>query len=80
MAEQLLEGERCVCEFVDHTEFDYSTISKHLTVLKNAGIVGDEKRGKQVFYTLKVPCILSFDQCIEKVIKSQSKEFADLAE
>lgn len=71
MTEQLANGERCVCEFVDAVDADFSTISKHLAVLKQAGIVEDEKRGKQVFYKLKVPCILNFMSCVEGVIESQ---------
>ena len=80
MAEKLAEGERCVCEFVDVAGADFSTISKHLSVLKQAGIVADEKRGKQVFYTLKVPCVLNFMSCIEAVLESQAKEHADLVD
>jgi len=50
---------------------DFSTVSKHLAVLKHAGIIEDEKRGKQVFYRLKVPCVLSFMHCVEAVIASR---------
>ena len=39
MAEQLANGERCVYEFVDVIDADFSTISKHLAVLKQAGLV-----------------------------------------
>ncbi len=73
MAEELSKGERCVCEFVEVIDVDFSTISKHLTVLKQAGIVEDDKRGKQVFYRLKVPCVLNFMSCVEAVIESQIK-------
>ena len=52
MVEQLEGGERCVCELVDGLGLDFSTVSKHLLVLKNAGVVADDKRGKQVFYSL----------------------------
>lgn len=69
MVEQLAGGERCVCELVDGLELDFSTVSKHLLVLKNAGVVEDDKRGKQVFYSLKVPCVLNFMHCVEAVIK-----------
>lgn len=78
MAEQLADGERCVCEFVEAIDADYSTISKHLAILKQAGIVEDDKRGKQVFYRLKVPCVLKFMTCIEAVIRSEAKEQAAL--
>lgn len=72
MAEQLADGERCVCEFVDAIDADFSTVSKHLAVLRQAGIVEDDKRGKQVFYRLKVPCVLHFMSCIEAVIQSEA--------
>lgn len=78
MAEQLAAGERCVCEFVDVIDADFSTISKHLTVLKQAGIVEDDKRGKKVFYRLKVPCVMKFMNCVEAVLASQAKEHAAL--
>lgn len=78
MAEQLASGERCVCEFADVIDADFSTISKHLSVLKQAGIVVDEKRGKQVFYSLKVPCIMNFMSCIEEVLESRLNEQANI--
>ena len=78
MAEQLVNGERCVCEFTDAIGADFSTVSKHLSVLKNAGIVGVDKRGNKVFYTLKVPCLLNFIGCVEAVIEAQLNEQAEL--
>jgi len=72
LAEMLAGGERCVCELVAEFDADLSTISKHLTVLKQAGIVGDTKRGKQVYYHLEVPCVLKFMHCVEAVIQSKS--------
>ena len=80
MAEKLAGGECCVCEFVDAIDADFSTVSKHLTVLKQAGIVVDEKRGKQVFYRLKVPCVLKFMGCVEAVLASQAKKQAALVD
>jgi len=43
------------------------TVSRHLSQLKSAGIVEDEKRGAQVFYRLRVPCVLNFFKCVEAV-------------
>jgi ArsR family transcriptional regulator len=53
---------------------DFSTVSKHLSILREAGIVIDEKRGKQVFYRLRVPCILNFMHCVEDVIENRIRE------
>ena len=64
------DGECCVCELVELANADFSTVSKHLTVLKQAKIVSDEKRGQQVFYTLRMPCSVRFMNCLESVIKS----------
>ena len=74
MTEQLINGEKCVCEFTNNIDVDFSTISKHLSILKEAGIVENEKRGKKVFYHLKIPCILTFMNCIDTVVKSDIKE------
>ncbi len=63
---QLRDGERCVCELVDVVEAGWSTVSRHLSVLKEAGIIEDEKRGLQVFYRLKLPCVLEFIDCLER--------------
>ena len=74
IAEELGRGERCVCEFVDLAGVDYSTISRHLNVMKQAGLIEDEKRGKQVFYKLRVPCVLNFMECVEEVIRSDAEK------
>lgn len=78
IVEELSRGERCVCELTEMVGADVSTVSKHLSVLKNAGIVQDEKRGSQVFYSLLVPCVLNFFSCVESIMKAQALERAEL--
>ncbi len=73
---ELSKGERCVCELTEMVGDDISTVSKHLSVLKNAGIVSDEKRGTQVFYSLRLLCVLNFFSCVESVLKTKGKEQA----
>ena len=68
MVDELSRGERCVCELTEMIGADVSTVSKHLALLKQAGIVLDERRGQQVFYRLRVPCILNFFGCVEAVL------------
>jgi DNA-binding transcriptional ArsR family regulator len=79
IVEELSRRERCVNELTDMIGSDVSTVSKHLSVLKNAGIVRDGKRGSKVYYVLRTPCILNFLSCVETVIKSQAEEQLDLA-
>ena len=74
MVDQLAHGEKCVCELTEMIGADVSTVSKHLSVLKNAGIVKDDKRGTQVFYKLEMPCVLNFFSCVRSVIESRVKD------
>ena len=67
-------GERCVCELTEMVGVDMSTVSRHLAMLKNAGIVEDEKRGAQVYYNLRVRCVLDFFECVESVMKRNAKD------
>jgi len=72
--EELAGGECCVCALTEMIGDDISTVSRHLAVLREAGIVRDDKRGNQVFYSLRVPCVLEFFGCVESVIESISRE------
>lgn len=70
IVDKLSEAECCVHELTELVGCDMSTVSKHLSVLKNAGIVSDEKRGSSVYYTLRVPCILDFLGCADAVLRT----------
>lgn len=55
LVDHLAEGECCVCELTALVGADVSTVSRHLAVLREAGIVADERRGSQVFYRIAAP-------------------------
>jgi DNA-binding transcriptional ArsR family regulator len=74
IVDELSRRERCVCELTEMVGADISTVSKHLSLLKTAGIVVDEKRGTQVFYSLRVGCVLKFFDCVEAVMQSVAKD------
>jgi ArsR family transcriptional regulator len=71
---RLSSKELCVNEITEMIGDDTSTISKHLSILKNAGLVEDEKRGTSVYYKLKCPCVLNFFSCVQSVQKERLKE------
>ncbi len=73
IVDQLAERERCVQELADMVEADVSTVSRHLSQLRNAGIVEAEKRGTQVFYSLRVPCVLGWQSCVEGVLEAETE-------
>ena len=68
----LSDGERCVNELTELVGADMSTVSRHLSVLRSAGIVASEKRGSHMFYRLRVPCVLRFFECVEAVLDERS--------
>jgi len=73
MLEALGQRELCVCELTELVGADQSTVSKHLAVLKNAGIVADRKEGTMTMYRLKCQCLQGFWQCIETVLRENLK-------
>lgn len=70
IVDELARGERCVCELTDLIGVEMPTVSRHLSQLKAVGILEDEKRGAQVFYRLRVPCVLNFFKCVQAVQKN----------
>ena len=76
MVDALAEGELCVCDLQRLVGADMSTVSKHLSVMKNAGIVIDRKEGLKVFYRLRVPCVMRFFECIDAVLLEQHASYA----
>ena len=74
IVEELAKGERCVADLTQMVGSDTSTVSKHLAIMRGVGILKSEKRGAQVYYALRVPCVLNFFGCVEAVIKSSAEE------
>ncbi len=72
MVDELARGRRCVRELAELVELDISTVSRHLTVLRNADIVSRKKDGRTVYYSLRFRCVLNFFTCVEDVLESSS--------
>ncbi len=74
----LKDGEQCVCDISEHVNSERSNVSRHLSVMVNAGVLGYRKEGLKVIYHLKTPCILEFFSCVTGVLKQQVKESQNL--
>ncbi|MBC8367727.1 winged helix-turn-helix transcriptional regulator [bacterium] len=70
MVEELAQGELCVAELTELVGADMSTVSRHLSVLRAAGVLEDERRGNCIYYRLLCPCVLDFFACAQNVIDS----------
>jgi ArsR family transcriptional regulator len=80
MVERLARGECCVCELLEVTEFrklSGPTVSQHLLVLRNSGIIADEKRGKRIFYRLAMPCVAEFLHCVHATSPGSESRIAN---
>ncbi len=65
IVDALSSGERCVADLTELVGLDMSTVSNHLSVLRSVGLVVDERRGTQVFYSLKNPCVMNIFCCLD---------------
>ncbi len=79
MLDALAGGEMCVCELVELLACDQSTASKHLALLRGAGLVDDRKEGPRVYYRLACPCLTGFFDCIEQVVANRAEALRRLA-
>lgn len=67
IVEQLADGgERCVCEFVEAVGSAFPTISRHLSILKDAGVITDRREGKSIYYRLTCLCVGEMLKCMSK--------------
>jgi len=70
----LKDGEQCVCDIAEHVGSERSNVSRHLSVMVNAGVLGYRKEGLKVIYNLKTPCVIEFLSCAGEVLKQQARD------
>ncbi len=58
--------EQCVAELTALVGLTMSTVSSHLSVLRHVGIVKDDRRGSQIYYSLRKPCLLNLFCCLDE--------------
>ena len=69
IVELLKQGEICACKFVPLTKKAQPTVSQHLKILENAGIVKSRKEGKMIFYSIVNPKIFDLIEIAKRMIK-----------
>ncbi|AZT91365.1 ArsR family transcriptional regulator [Caldicellulosiruptor changbaiensis] len=53
IVQNLLSGEKCVCELLQFVEFSQPNLSQHLKILKEAGLLEHRKVGANMHYRIK---------------------------
>ena len=68
IVEELSRNEKTVGALTELVDLDISTVSRHLLILRHAGIVSCKKNGNRVLYRLRTPCVMNFFECVEKIL------------
>ncbi len=74
IVELLTKKTLSVSELTEAVNADVSTVSKHLSILKQAGVLTDNKQGSKVIYSLVCPCIMDFIYCIDDAIVKDAEK------
>ena len=74
----LKDGEQCVCDIAEHVGANRSNVSRHLSVMLNAGLIGQRKDGLKMMYSLRTPCILKITSCVTGVLKDRARETREI--
>jgi ArsR family transcriptional regulator len=72
--EKLKQKPWCVCDLAAEAGIPKSAASKHLSQLKDAGLVEDSRTGTRVEYILSAPCVLDLAACAEGIVLSNRRK------
>lgn len=70
MLDLLQNQELCVGDLTEQVGADQSTVSKHLAILKEVGLVAARKEGALNYYRVTCGCLDGFFSCMETVLLS----------
>ncbi len=70
----LKEGERCVCEIFPAIQHEQANVSKHLSILKQAGILECRKEGLRIIYRIKNRQVLDLLSTVSRLLKKNVRE------
>jgi len=74
MLDLLQHQEMCVSDLTAEVDADQSTVSKHLAILRDVGLVAVRKEGASSYYKVACGCLGGFFSCLEAVLESDLQE------
>jgi len=78
LLEYLADGERCVCEILPAFSRSQSTISKHLNILHETGILDRRIDGKRTLYRINNPRIFKLLKEVDAIALDQISELTNV--
>ncbi len=67
VVEMLTTEKRCACQILEKLEISQPTLSHHMRILSEAGLITAEKRGKWVFYGINEPVFAELKRFVERI-------------
>ncbi len=78
LLDYLAKGERCVCEILPAFQRSQSTISKHLNILYEAGILDRRIDGKRTLYCIKNHKVFNLLREVDSLALDQISELTSV--
>lgn len=72
--EMLQSGEKCACHLLENMNIGQSTLSHHMKILCDSGIVNSRKEGKWTYYSISTEGSLYAMKLLEKLTEVNIKE------
>jgi len=72
----LKDGEKCQCEIIPRMKEDQSSISRHLTHMRDMGILESRREGVSIYYKIKDKRIFHLLSLVDEMLKAEIKEKA----
>ena len=67
IVQMLSGGEMCACRLLEHFQITQPTLSHHMKILCECGLVDTRREGKWSHYSLNCGTLADFRVCIEQV-------------
>ncbi len=70
IVDALHKGDRCICELAPQFKIRQPTLSRHINVLRQAGLISERRIGPKLMLHLITPCIVRAFDCALEVVQS----------
>ena len=74
----LKDGEKCACEIIPRMKEDQSNVSRHLTHMRDMGILESRREGASIYYRNKDKRIFNLLSLVDEMVKAGIKEKVQL--
>ncbi|MDR2711993.1 MAG: metalloregulator ArsR/SmtB family transcription factor [Clostridiales bacterium] len=72
IVDMLSKGELCACMILEHFQITQPTLSHHMKILCDCGLVNGRKEGKWTYYSLDTEMVQIFRSFLKKITTKES--------